>query len=159
MASKLYDVLADSSREPVRQAAVQAVGDWMARAPGNTSLFVNALVNDKMIPVEDANLMARLLRGYSAALYGPTAGDPTKIDDLISFLDSEYIPIREAALGCLVFNYDVPAALSGALKTQPPLLDVGLGTKIQGYDRFIDDWKARGVELKKWMESRKSEKK
>ena len=153
MLSNLFDMMADSSRASVRQAAIAVAGDWMARSPGNTSLFVNVLINDKMWPPEVANLMARLLRGYSAATFGPAAGDPAKIDDLVPFLDSDYIPIREAALGTLIFNYDLPAVLAGGVKTRPPLTD--LGTKAMGYDQFIKDWKARADELKKWMETRK----
>ena len=42
----------------------------------------------------------------------PAAGLTTKVDDLIKYLDSDYLIIREAALGNLIGYYDIPYTFS-----------------------------------------------
>ncbi len=157
MVAHLYDILVDSDRVPVRRSAVMAVSAWIARSPQHTPLFVNVLNVDKLLPVEDANLIAQLLRGYSAAIVGPTAGDTSKLVDLVKFLNSDLIVVREAALGNLIAYYDLPAAMAGAVKGPPPITNVG--TKGPGYDLFLRDWEARSEDIKKWMVTRKTDKK
>jgi len=108
MVANLYEVLNDSERIYVRQSAVTATSAWLARGPANTPIFVSMLSDDKRFPPDDANLAAQLLRGYAAATYGPAAWLTSKVDDLIKYLDSDYIIIREAALGNLIIYYDIP---------------------------------------------------
>jgi hypothetical protein len=112
MVANLYDALNDSERVMVRQAAVITVSSWLAGSPNNSALLVNVLTVDKNFPPEDANLAVQLLRGYSAATYGPAVGLTSKVDDLIKYLDSDYLIIREAALGNLIGYYDIPYTFS-----------------------------------------------
>jgi hypothetical protein len=112
MVANLYDVLNDSDRVYVRQAAVTAVSAWLARSTTNSSVLVNVLTVDKNFPPDDANLAVQLLRGYSAATYGPAAGLTSKVDDLIKYLDSDYLIVREGALGNLIGYYDIPYTFS-----------------------------------------------
>jgi hypothetical protein len=112
MVANLYDVLNDSDRVFVRQAAVMAASAWLARSPNNSAVLVDVLTVDKNFPPDDANIAVQLLRGYSAATFGPAAGLTSKVDDLIKFLDSDYLIIREAALGNLIGYYDIPYTFS-----------------------------------------------
>jgi hypothetical protein len=157
MVAHLYDILVDSDRVAVRRSAVMAVSAWIARSPQNTPLFVNVLNVDKLLSVEDANLIAQLLRGYSAAIVGPTAGDVSKLTDLVRFLNSDLIVVREAALGNLIAYYDLPAAMAGGVKGPPPITNVGI--KGQGYEQFLRDWESRADEIRKWMMAKKTDKK
>lgn len=157
MIANLYDMLVDSDRVAVRRAAVTAVSAWLQRSLKATPLFVSVLTDKKLVPPEDANLMAQLLRGYSAATFGPTAWDESKLDDLVGFLDSKWILIREAALGNLIGYYSIPAEVAGAVKPPAPIVNVG--SKDEGYELFVKAWEARAVEIKKWMSMKKMEKK
>jgi hypothetical protein len=156
MVGNLYDMMVDSERMIVRQAAITATSAWLPRAPQNTALLVSVLTTNKLLPPDDANLIARLLRGYSAATFGPSAGDVTKLSDLLTFLNSDLIVVREAALGNLITYYDLPAVTAGAVKGYPPLANVG--TKFSGYEQFLKDWVARTEEIKNWMTMKKVEK-
>ena len=93
--------------------------------------------------------MSQLLRGYSAATVGPTAWDTSKIDDLLKYLQSDLIVVREAALGNLIAYYEIPAEIAGGVQGPPPLADVG--TKGPRYEQFVKAWENRGEEIKKWM--------
>lgn len=106
----LIDLLNDRVRPYARQGAVTALSSWIAQSPGNTALLVRELVN-KNVPEEVADLTARLLRGYSAPMSGPAAGDWSKLDELITLLDHDFIAVREAALGNLLGYYGYPELL------------------------------------------------
>jgi hypothetical protein len=203
----------------VRQAAVTAVSSWLARSPQNTAILVSVLKEKKLLSDDDANLIAQLLRGYSAATYGPAAWVTAKVDDLIKYLNSDLLVVREVALGNLIGYYDIPFSSSNlvpvflnekvltalrspkftdkiAAKLNPllnkpmqrgefvkeismlldkseleqfldPILDLStlrcpitnVGNRGPDYDRFLEAWKARGEDIKAWMEAAKTGKK
>jgi hypothetical protein len=162
MAGNLYDVLKDSDRAAVRQAAVMATSAWIGRIPQHTALLVNVLTTDKLLSADEANLIAQLLRGYSSAVEGPTAGDPSKLFELVRYLDSKLIVVRETALGNLLSYYEVPAEIAGGVRGsfQDPanMLIIDVGPRGPRYGDFLKAWEARAEELKKWMEARAAKK-
>ncbi len=103
----LIDLLADRVRPYAREGAVTALSSWVAQAPGNTALLVKGMIGKEWLE-EDSDLIAKLLRGYSAPTVGPAAGDTTKMDDLVGFLNHPQIAVREVARGNLLGFYGSP---------------------------------------------------
>jgi hypothetical protein len=145
LVANLYDLLKSTERSYARQAAVIALSAWLPRAPDNTATFVKVLSDRKQVPPDDADLIAQLLRGYGMA----SSGDTSKVDDLVKMLDSEWVPVREAAFGNLIAFYDPEAMRNPAL-----VADVSArGTP--PYDAFLKAWRLHAEEIKKKMTSEK----
>lgn len=143
LVANLYDHLAERGREYARKAAVMAVSGWLPRDPGNTLTFWEVATTMKRLPEEEADLIARLLRGYSSRETRDTAA----LDELVGFLDHPNLIVREVALGNLLAFYGgaTPelAALPVAARGEP------------GYDRALKAWKAWAEETKKKMMEKK----
>ena len=146
LVGNLYDELKERDRHYARRAAVMAVSGWLAHNLGNTALFCDVMINQKLVPEEEADLIAHLLRGYSSR----EKGDPAAVDQLIAFLDHPNLIVREAALGNLIAFFDPEAA------KKPELGGLNVAARGEpGYDRALKAWKAWGEEMKKKMMEKK----
>ena len=157
MVANMFDaVMNDTERVVVRQTAMMTASAWLARAPKNTAILVSVL---KEKNIEEANLIAQLLRGYSAAEFGPTAWNASKVDELVNLLNNPSVIVREAALGNLIGYYDYPAALARKVTGEPPIVDVARkADNEKEYEKFVLAWQARADLIKKWMNGRSEEK-
>ncbi len=140
MVSRLYDLLADRNRDYARRAAVTAVSAWLAWDLGNTKLLWDVMTQKKQLPEEEADLILRLLRGYSAA----NQPDAVKaVDDLVGFLNHPNLVVRETALGNLIAFFD-PAAVEKLELVNVPLTLRGEPV----YDKFLKNWQQWAEEFK-----------
>jgi hypothetical protein len=140
----LIDTLGDSTRPYARQATVMALSAWVGQAAGNTERLINGMVA-KGWRDDDSELVARLLRGYASF----DQGDPKAVDDLVGYLNHPQIAVREAALGNLFAFFDIDAAQVLELR-----IDVARRNEAgseRAYEKFLNAWKARAVEIKKKM--------
>ena len=103
--ANLYDQLKERGRHYARRAAVMAVSGWLPRDLGNTALFCDVMIKQKLVPEEEADLIAHLLRGYSSR----ERRDPAAVDQLVDLLDHPSLIVREAALGNLIAFFDPEA--------------------------------------------------
>lgn len=140
----LIDTLGDAARPYARQATVMALSAWVAQSRGNTEMLVKGMVA-KGWRDEDAELVARLLRGYSSL----EQADPTAVDELVDYLNHPQLAVRETALGNLLAFFD-PEAL------QVPDLRIDVARRGErAYDRFLAGWKTRAAAIKKRMMEKK----
>jgi hypothetical protein len=136
----LYDVLAERGRFYARRAAVMAVSGWLPRDPGNTKLLCGVMTGPKMVPDEEADLIAQLLRGYSSR----ERGDTNAVDKLVDLLDHPNLIVREAALGNLIAFFDPDAGRS------PELGGLNVTARGEpGYEKALKAWRAWAEEMKK----------
>jgi hypothetical protein len=148
MLKDMIDDLSDRVRWYARQSAVIATSFWIAQTPGNTNLFVKAMLG-KGWRDDDADLIAHLLRGYSSAATGDTAA----VDFLVGLLDHDHATVREAALGNLLAFFDPEAAMVPELR-----IDVAVRKEPgaeKAYESFLKAWKARAEVIKKKMMAEK----
>lgn len=143
--ANLYDQLADRGRHYARKAAVVAVSAWLPRDPGNTALLCSVM-KPKLVPDEEADLIAHLLRGYSSREKGDTAA----VDQLVDLLDHPSLIVREAALGNLIAFFDPEAA------AKPELAGLNVAARGEpGYEKALKPWRAWAEEMKKKMAAKK----
>ena len=130
----LIDILTEETRGYARLAVVNALAGWIAQAPGNTKLLFDQL-STKIRQEGEPELICRLLRGFI------TMGkpDPESLDQLVKYLDSPSVAVRELALWNLV-NFADP---------EGPKTDVANTGPGSGYDKFVNAWKLRVAEIKK----------
>jgi hypothetical protein len=129
--------LIDEARGYARLAAVNALSAWVARAPGNGALLEEQLA-PKVRREGEPELVVRLLRGFVS----PATPEPADLDQLVEFLTSPSVAVRELAQWNLV-NFVDPAAA----RTPGMVVDVAANTA-PGYDKFVKAWKARVEEVK-----------
>ncbi|MBY0513200.1 MAG: hypothetical protein K2P78_04725, partial [Gemmataceae bacterium] len=145
----LVDVLGSETRGYGRSAAADALSLWLARDPQNTARMYPVLL-DKGAPPEEAELILRLLRGYTRT----RKPDPADLDTLVTMLTAKSLRVRELALWNLMNFVDPSAAAVPALFT-----DVALDAQENGYEKFVAAWKARIEEVKKQKDAPPPEKK
>jgi hypothetical protein len=144
--ANLYDQLKERGRHYARRAAVMAVSSWLPRDLGNTALFCDVMINQKLVPEEEADLIAQLLRGYSSR----EKGDPAAVDKLVELLDHPSLIVREAALGNLIAFFDPEAG------KKPELGGLNVAARGEpGYDKALRAWKTWADEMKMMMEKKK----
>ena len=97
-------MLRNESRGYVRQAAIVALSNWIARSPDNTEILVKGMVEKGWLP-EVADLFAQLMRGYSAPEMKDKTAAVAGLDRLVELLDDQHLAVREAALGNLLAFY------------------------------------------------------
>jgi hypothetical protein len=138
---------------PVRQSAVTALSQWLARDRGNTELLRAVLVEKRIgedAPAEDAaDHLLKLLRGFVS----PLNPAPERLDELVKWLESPAIPVREAAL------WNITAAEQRVWTPRPVAVNVGaVGAAVNSeeYRKFlavakgkVDAIKKRAAEEKK----------
>ena len=140
--ANLYDQLKERGRHYARRTAVMAVSGWLPRNPGNTALFCDVMIKQKLVPEEEADLIAHLLRGYSSR----ERRDPAAVDQLVDLLDHPSLIVREAALGNLIAFFDPEAG------KKPELGGLNVAARGEpGYDKALKAWKAWAEEMKKSM--------
>ncbi len=100
----VLDLLRNESRGYVRQAAIVALSNWIARSPDNTDVLVKGMIEKGWLP-EVADLFAQLMRGYSSAEMKDRNAATAGLDKLVELLDDQHLAIREAALGNLLAYY------------------------------------------------------
>ncbi|MEJ5275040.1 MAG: hypothetical protein WHU94_03930 [Thermogemmata sp.] len=141
MAGHLFDVLSDRDRPYARRAAITAVSAWLARDSQNTKIFRNVLTDKKQLPLEEADLILSLLRGYSSRQRPDAAAAAER---LVKCLDHPNLVVREAALGNLIAYFD-PNIINRKELSDLPLTQ--RGEKI--YENYLANWR-------KWLEEFKS---
>jgi hypothetical protein len=136
----------DSDRPWARQGAVTALSGWIGRDPGNTALFLKT-AREKNWPDGQAELVARLLRGYAA----PGPDNPAAVDQLVGMLNDDSLVVREAALANLLGYFDPEA-------NQVPGLGLGADVAQRGtpaYERFLKAWDDRKPLIKQRLAEKK----
>jgi hypothetical protein len=158
----MIDLLADRLRAYAREGAVTALSSWIAQAPGNTALLVKGMLGKGWLE-EDADLVARLLRGYSAPTTGPAAGDGAKLDELVSLLNHPQIAVREAARGNLLGFYGSPELEKNPIlyRTDVALRAIRRGkddpetAETRRWESFLTAWENYARDMKERMKAGK----
>ncbi len=138
----LVDALSELTRGYARGPACEALSAWLARDTENTNKLYTLMVDKKRIPAEEADLLLRLLRGYTST----TTPNPVEWDQLLGYLNAKSLPVRQLALWNLQ-NFVDPASVDNpALR-----FDVAFNEPEAGYDKFVAAWRNRLEEIKKGM--------
>ncbi|WP_439631076.1 hypothetical protein [Gemmata sp.] len=149
----LLDLLSFESRSYVRQAAIVALSNWVARSPENTDVLVKGSLN-KGWERETADLFAQLMRGYSSADMRDRTAAVAGLDKLVEMLDDPRLAVREAALGNLLAFYAGPDTAANRVLTSTDVAtrETRAGAdpaKVKAWDAFLKAWKDHAETIKK----------
>ncbi|HLW66978.1 MAG TPA: hypothetical protein VKS79_16805 [Gemmataceae bacterium] len=93
MIGPVVDALDDDMRPIVRATAVRALQHWIGREPGNDLVLYQVLLKKRYNELQ-ADLYMQLLHGLAEA----DLSNPEMYQNLLSWLNSEKLPVRELAL-------------------------------------------------------------
>jgi len=156
----ILDLLRNESRSYVRQAAIVALSNWIARSPENTDLLVKGMVEKNWLP-EVAEQFAQLMRGYSSADMKDPIAAKTGLDKLVELLDDPHLAIREAALANLLAFYAGPETGMNRILTSTDMANreanrAGANeAKLKAWDAFLKAWKENAEAIKRRMADKK----
>ncbi len=139
--SPLIDGLVDESRARVRDASVFALQLYAAENPENIEAIAKAVMNKSRLTEEQAKSIVRLIRGLSPQ----ERGDGKALDQLVEYLNSPVLAIRELAFWQLLNEVDPEARTIKTLNSfdaaGPPL---ARESSANSWKRRIEDLKRKG---------------
>lgn len=140
--SPVAEGLSDETRPRVRDAAVYGLVSLTATSPDALDRLAKLLTDKYRLTPDQVQVGARLLRGPSDM----ERADPKCLDQLLEYLNSPALSIRELAFWQLLNEVDPEA------RTMRPLSSFDLAATGVARDNFLAAWKRRVEELKKKME-------
>ncbi|MBA4191613.1 MAG: hypothetical protein C0467_26845 [Planctomycetaceae bacterium] len=156
----VLDLLRNESRGYVRQAAIVALSNWIARSPDNTEILVKGMVEKGWLP-EVADLFAQLMRGYASPDMKDKTAAVAGLDRLVELLDDQHLAVREAALGNLLAFYAGAETASNRILTSTDMASresnrAGADpARLKAWEAFLRAWKDNADAIKKRMSEKK----
>lgn len=144
------DALSSTEKGYARQAGVMALSSWVARDPRNSKILFDVL-KGKGWDDADSDAAGYLLRGYSSL----AERDPQKVDDLVKWLDSDKLLIRESALANLLAFFDL-----GDPEARGPVTDIAQREvnragadqpRLKAWENFLNAWQKQAEVIKEKM--------
>lgn len=149
----LLDLLGFESRSYVRQAAIVALSNWVARAPENTDVLIKG-GQSKGWTDRTPELFAQLMRGYASADMKDRTAAVAGLDRLVELLDDPHLATREAALGNLLSYYATPETMMNRVLVGTDVASREVDragadpARLKAWNAFLKAWKEHAETIK-----------